>query len=315
MKDKTSPVLISHSEMVDAINRSGYLIEQRVEDILSDYDYYVLTNPAYEDTITGKSREYDIFAMASIYLDDDGKNIIFPVIICECMNNYQPIVFFLKDEMILSEFMNDEIKCSGLPIKFKEKGKYISFPEFTKLHKHHHYAKGPFATQYCSFTRKDKNSPWIASHIEKHHQAIEALIQALEYEIKDHYDIWNIKGLESYEDANIQIYYLLIVFQGKLYGAKPIPPALRLKRLDHIQLVKEFVLHKSGKKQTYYIDVISENYLPKYLKILNKEFNVIKRFFINKGPKINNAIMNIIYDSRKLDEKPASYRVIFEFKD
>jgi hypothetical protein len=58
MKDNPKlPPTITIEEMKDALKRSGYLIEQRVEKIFAEYGYYVQTNPAFCDLLTGKSRE------------------------------------------------------------------------------------------------------------------------------------------------------------------------------------------------------------------------------------------------------------------
>ncbi len=54
---------ISIKEVKDAILGSGYLIEQRLEQILMKDGYYVETNPAFPDPDTGKSREFDISAL------------------------------------------------------------------------------------------------------------------------------------------------------------------------------------------------------------------------------------------------------------
>jgi len=43
---------ITESEMIDAINRSGYLIEQRIERSLLSNSYVVQTSDAYLDTET-----------------------------------------------------------------------------------------------------------------------------------------------------------------------------------------------------------------------------------------------------------------------
>ena len=54
---------ISLEETKDALLRSGYLLEHRLETLLRQKDYYVETNEAYPDPETAKSRELDIYAI------------------------------------------------------------------------------------------------------------------------------------------------------------------------------------------------------------------------------------------------------------
>ena len=54
---------ISPEEMTDALNRSGYLLETRVEDALVEAAFTVEANTCYPDPLTGKSRELDIYAL------------------------------------------------------------------------------------------------------------------------------------------------------------------------------------------------------------------------------------------------------------
>jgi hypothetical protein len=53
------PLKISHDQIRDAVRRSGYLLEYRIEQVLGRYGYNVEANQAYPDPITGKSRELE----------------------------------------------------------------------------------------------------------------------------------------------------------------------------------------------------------------------------------------------------------------
>ena len=78
--------IITTKEMKESILRSGYLLEQRVEPVLEKAGYFVTTNAAYPDPLTGKSREIDIEALAAFKVSRD-YDFIFPYLICECENN------------------------------------------------------------------------------------------------------------------------------------------------------------------------------------------------------------------------------------
>ena len=210
---------ISTKQMRDAIQRSGYLLEQRVEPILVEEGFfYVQTNPVFPDPDTGKSREIDISALSATRIYKKGYNFIFPMMLCECENNSQPIVFFTK-ESVISSLFHMEVKVSGIPVKFWQDDGYVSLSEFTGMGKFHHYCKGAVATQYCTFQLKKDKSSWAALHNEEQHDTFNSLLKALDYEIAEHFDGWSLPDKVDDEDVNIQIYYPLVIFQGSLYSA------------------------------------------------------------------------------------------------
>jgi hypothetical protein len=316
--DRESPPSISLEEMKDALKRSGYLIEQRVEKIFSEYGYYVQTNPAFCDLITGKSREYDINAMAVYFIDKNYHNILFPIIICQCINNDRPIVFFLKntddDDVDLSYLNYNNINVSGLPIRFLQRGEFINFGEFTLLERYHHYCHGNFSTQYCSFNLKEKKNKkkWIALHPETFHSDLDSLVQIVDNLKNEHYKELEVSENAEDETVNIQIYYPLIILQGNLFGAKINSNDIELYELDHVQLVKSIYLYGKNKEQTYQIDIVKEDYLGNYLEKVDDEFKRILRYFRRKKHIVKLSIERIIerYNSQK--DKKISLRDFFE---
>lgn len=54
---------ITRREIRDALLRSGYLLESRVEKRLREEGAYVETNASYRDPETGKSRELDVYSL------------------------------------------------------------------------------------------------------------------------------------------------------------------------------------------------------------------------------------------------------------
>jgi hypothetical protein len=204
---------ISNEQMAEAITKSGYLLEQRVEQILSKAGFYVETNPVFPDPETGKSREFDISALGANRIYKKGYNFVFPALICECENNAQPVVFFTKESPI-SFLHHYEVKVSGIPVKFWQRDGYINLSDFTGMGKYHHYCKGKIATQYCTFQLKKDKSSWIALHDEAHHDTFNSVIKALDYDISKNYESWKPPVRSEREDVNIQIYYPLVILQG-----------------------------------------------------------------------------------------------------
>lgn len=304
---------ISTEQMKDAIQRSGYLLEQRVESVLCEGGYYVETNPAFPDPETGKSREIDLSALSTRRVYKKGLHFVFPFLICECENNSQPIVFFTKESAI-SGIHHWEVKASGIPVKFWEEDSFVGLPDFTGMERFHHYCRGPIATQYCSFQlpKRDQTS-WIALHSEEQHDTLNSLIKALEYELSTHFDSWALPDKGEEETVNIQIYYPLLILQGGLYSARVRNDRLSLRRSKHIQFRKEFFLPRKNEVETYQIDVISEEYVRDYLEMIESEVLNVKKALQRQKKKVLLSIQKIVEQARELKEKPKSYRECLEF--
>jgi len=144
---------ISRQDIRDAILRSGYLIESRVEAILRQKWGYVETNTSYGDPLTGNPRELDVYAMSATNTGPDDFDYIFGVLLIECINNPQPLVMLTK-EPLMPLFHHTEIKLSGLPVKIIDTNRWQRLSDFLGMAKYHHYCKGRVATQFCSFLSK-----------------------------------------------------------------------------------------------------------------------------------------------------------------
>ena len=83
----------SHTEIVDALKQSGYLMEQEVATQLEALDFHVSTNLAYEDIEERKSREIDVSAIKKVAHNEEKNLSAFVEIIAECKNSTNPFVF------------------------------------------------------------------------------------------------------------------------------------------------------------------------------------------------------------------------------
>ncbi len=159
---------VTPSEMRKALSRSGYLLEQRCEDIMRERIFLVETNTAYPDELTGKSRELDIRASCFEKAGPNEIDFVTGMILCECQNNIQPVVFFTK-QPIAGILHCQDVKLSGMPVEIlaqdAEEERFIPLVDFLEMEGYHHYCKGRVATQYCTFQAKKGQHPeWIALH-------------------------------------------------------------------------------------------------------------------------------------------------------
>jgi hypothetical protein len=111
-----APNKITRPQIEDALQRSGYLLECRVENSLLARGYSVMVNGIYPDPDTGKSREMDVAAGKLLELKGKSDSLLGDVnanIIIECINNSQPIALFTKENFCI--YGNWAIKASGSP--------------------------------------------------------------------------------------------------------------------------------------------------------------------------------------------------------
>lgn len=304
---------IATKQMKEAIQRSGYLIEQRVEPIIRQSFGYVQTNPIYKDPDTGKSCELDISALSASILDKNKLSCIFPMLLCECENNSQPIVFFTTESFI-PYLLRDDLKVSGIPVKFwdSNENRYMDFADFIGMEEFHHYCETKIATQYCTFQKKKEKSGWIALHSEEQHDTLNKLIKGIDYEIAKHFGSYRLPDEVSKEYVNVQIYYPLIILQGDLYSACLNNNRLILKKEKHLKFHKQFFPSHKSEPEPYQIDVIVESHLPKYLKMIAAEVDKISKVFQQKNDLVSLSIQKIIDDIGKAGVDLSLYRNYLE---
>src|SRR5713226_9168844 len=223
---------ISRAEAKQALLRSGYLIESRIEKILAEEGYYVEANDAYLDPHTGKSREIDLYALTAQDIGR-GMDFVFNAILIECVNNPQPLVLLSKEPQVGFLF-HEDLRVAGLPVKLaptQPGGSWVSINEALRLEKFHHYCVSRVATQFCSFTRKS-NQEWFAQHEGPHFDSFQKLCDAVDYAQDQHFKSWRFTDDEP---MNIEIYYLVLVVQGELLEARPLTRSVRLRHANHLQ--------------------------------------------------------------------------------
>lgn len=286
---------ITEAEAQSALQRSGYMLESRVEAIVQGEGFYVQANPSYQDPLTSKSREYDLFALAAVR-SGPGTYGLWPVLLIECVNNPQPLALITKKPMV--PFLHhQEFKVSGLPVKFPmphRRGKWLGFTDYLGYEKFHHYCKGRIATQYCSFQQK-KDGSWMASHDQEHFESFLKLCDVLEQQQAQHYARWWFTAKP--EDLNVQMYYPAVVLQGQLWDVRSGPKGVTVRRARHLQY--RCSVTRGGKEAEYQIDVLEERYLRTFLKTVWEEAERSARLLRRRHAQVRQAIDKIAARARK----------------
>jgi hypothetical protein len=262
---------IQDNEMREALQRSGYLLEARVEDLLCRHGYLVDANIAYPDPIEGKPRELDARATAVDYLDD--RNAIWTSLLVECSNNNQPVVLMTKPQQPCP-LPEDSIACVGVPTTVSDE----PIRRTLSLVEYHHGCQGEVATQFCSFQQKksDRGTPgeWMAHHDEGLWGAIRKLGDALAHDTADFARCWKPPaGGGSEEPINLTFYNCVLVLQGKLLSVDARLLIPQPKEITRGVIQRSLAWHRRG--LDHFIDVVTEPGLPEYLETLDRERRMI----------------------------------------
>lgn len=278
---------ISKREAKEALLRSGYLLESRLDAVLRERDYSVETNAAYQDLETSKSRELDLHASSAYQAGPDELDILWFDLLVECVNNPQPIAFITKEaELPLLDV--PEIKLVGAPAKVHDAGIWKPLTEYLGTAKYHHYFKGLVSTQFCSFTKKKAGQEWMAWHDEDHFDSFLKLSAAVEDFISRDLKMAKFLGREVW----LKFYYLVLVVQGTLLDVRSRGKSIRLTESDHVQYRRSAI--KGGKETVYQVDVVREKHFSAYLDMIEHEVSKTVRLLRRRHKFIHEAVDKII---------------------
>ena len=183
---------ITDQEILDAIKRSGYLLESRIVKMLDEAGYWVQPNYVMKDPITGKGREIDIIVEPSPWQSPhSGSVTVKTTFIIEVVNYNSPLVFFTaKTDCDMSDMFDG--------IKFITSGKVNLF-DFDILERYKGLKqRGSAFMQYCAFEKKSGNNSWMAYHPEDLYSSFQKFF----YYISDELDRWEQPRPASIDQYN-----------------------------------------------------------------------------------------------------------------
>jgi len=161
---------ISEVEMIEALKRSGYLLESEISKVLAEAGFSIETNQIIEDPITGKGREIDLMAeFNSLYNEERSRLKVASKVrfIFEIKNNLFPIVLLTKYRFTPN--IEDWIglkEAVTLPNDIKYEWFESFYDELIK-----NRSEGIY-TQYCSFHKKKANDELMALHPDNIHDGL-----------------------------------------------------------------------------------------------------------------------------------------------
>ena len=304
---------ITKEQMLDALKRSGYLMEQRVERFFSQKSYHISNSNYFVDEGTDKLREVDLIAETA-HVKGHSKSI--PVegtftykLICECENNPQPVVFFNSDAKIAGRgqgLIEISLPSPIISEKTPLNDRHLfgdTFFNTPEVYENHHFFSMPMVTQYCSFVPKDKNRPvgeWVAKHLDEQHDTFTNLLKGANFvssrDAQHTYDM----AMLYYNRYQAFLYYPVLILKDQLFTAKESEGGVELEECNHLVYWRNHQV--DGAEHLFAIDIIRESYLPKYLNLIEKEIEHM-HFAMLQNPYLKDAIEE--WTDRKITSREA----------
>jgi hypothetical protein len=234
-RQRARPETISTEIAVDALRRSGYLLETRIARTLDQFASHLFANVVFADPETGQPRELDAYC----YRAETGNRYehftAYAHVLIVCINNPQPIAFF-------SSGLNNR----AYPVTAARPLWLGLYPieQTIRLEDFHHGFRQDLANNYCTFVEK-KSRGWMATHADEQHREFSTLATLAQLTKEK-----QLQVLEDYsrpQDAvqfcGVELIYPVLVAEGLLFDVRRHCP----------------------------IDVVTERFLPRFLRMIEME--------------------------------------------
>lgn len=253
--------MISKEEILVALIKSGYLLEDRVNKALTTNGWLTVPNMRYIDDQTGIEREIDIMALNHISMGNNYADYIHSSLLIECMNNKEPIVFFENLEKSTNRIAALSFTC------FNNNFWEILLMAQTEIGFSEELI---WSSQYCSFqqvkNKEAENNGWIAYHPNDNHDSLNTFFKF----IKFHKNAYSER--KNSADFIVGFYHRpLIILQGPLMSVEQ-GNDIKIHERNHI---KYQIPKTENDGRLFTIDIITEDFLDSYLKDIKKEDEII----------------------------------------
>lgn len=265
---------IDKNELLEALSRSGYLLESEIAKRLSELNLFVATNQAILDPLTGKSREIDIVAEVVEFREFKSHEQIISAaaittLVLEIKNSSSPLV--LLTEMGLSPRIDNNILKTGLVCpKGIDFDRFLGFPQQLIGRD-----ESKIFTQYCCFSPKKssgKTEELMAHHPDNIYSALAKITQYCE-EI-----IWEEENSETSLFRLSLNLPVLLINDGLFELGVSDDGHNTLNQVDCSRMVFNYFYNQRPKSSLIY--VVTKKGLPA---------------FIDKMKKINNSVIQNLH--------------------
>lgn len=247
-------------KILEELVRTGYPTEIVTASVMQARSWSVFHNPSYLDDREGVSREFDIRAYRQISKDNRTVGIY---LITECKKSEKPWVFFTTP----ANYPGDARLGTLIQWRMTKSQAFTDWyhsesiiPD-NDLRSFHHYFSEPRLArtfhQPFKGTEKSEHSQMIYS-------AVMSAVKATLFLCSQHpADNW------------LGVYYPVVVFSGDLFEAQVGPSKeINLSRSQSLQLSFTYIGPRSewgASEFTFIVDVVHEDYLDEFLKMIETE--------------------------------------------
>ena len=207
------------AEIVEALSKSGYLMEQQVATQLEALGFHVHTNWAFKDPDEKKSREIDVRAIKRVAHNEQKGLSAFVEILVECKNYVNPVVLITRKknevdrrhppeelEFPLREYeMRKELSGGRARIRRVEPFFHLGFDEI-----HYEYRRESKAVQFCRIDRAGKG--WKANHGGLYDAVFYPIAKAVAARKSD------VRRMNTDKVRNFWFIFPMVVLSGTIYS-------------------------------------------------------------------------------------------------
>jgi hypothetical protein len=245
--------LPSEAEVLDAVRRSGYLMDQEVATLLEDLGFHVQTSWPFEDPDKGESRELDVWAVRRMV---EGSPSLFVELFCECKSGEErPFVFLTRRKGLI-----DQSVCPihyVFPHETYEEpvangSRVVKAFDYFNAAQHHYWFKDEQkAVQFAKIVRNKKQ--WDAQHDGLYNALLMPLAKALGH---------RANAIRSHTPLNLC--FPIVVVKSPLYLIDSAKMPLAVEKVKHVSFFRR--LDSSTVKGEYIIDFVTVDGLAAFVE-------------------------------------------------
>lgn len=254
------------ADILEAVQASGYLMEQEVASKLEALGFHVRPAMAFKDKDEGKSREIDVSAFDRFLVDEERKIVGFCEILAECKQSSNPFVFLTRNKSTYDESWVPPSLDFPLPEyearKDQGNGRALiqSTPAFRELgfqavNSFHTLPRK--AVQFCRIDRS--GGGWSANHNGLYDAIFLPLIKAL---LARKADTKPRGGKDDYRYA--RFFFPIVVVRGKIYEIDTQGADRKPVEVPHIPFVRD--LKADGIEGRFLVDFVNEDHLGEFVE-------------------------------------------------
>lgn len=254
---------VNDNEMIEALSRSGYLLETEITNLLIKLGYEVENSISIKDQFTGKTREIDLITRRK--RDSCTEPIINKCFTqvnyaFEIKNNLAPLVLMTKvsdsDQLHDWNGIKEHISCP-------KEMQCICESYYDKIIFNQKYSS---YSQYCSFQqKKDKGNTLIAFHPENIYSGISKLIQ---YCDEKQFSLGGRYKVDNEYYRNLLFIPVILISDSLIELDMEDFMEPKLKSVEASKLLCHY--HNEESSKMSYVHIVTKKGLPSFLKIMEE---------------------------------------------